>query len=192
MESKRSQELYKEIIQDVWISAMQNTRKLGLSRLPEQSEDKGDWEQFQKTLEKLPMILHLEDETSLRRQFNDLELQPDEIDNMKLSLWFYYEELGIEVNDLSDDGMDEAEMEKDVLPFIIESIRGFDTEVTHPTFIGYAWALEELVGNGTPPLWLNSDYRTELVDTMMLESDNGWNNPYYSKALSLWIKDLSN
>jgi len=188
------QKKYLKILQDVWVSALSNTVLLSLSRLPKKEEDNGDWEQFQKTLSKLPSKLELGSGEKLRNQFKEMGLHPDEIENLKLGLWEYFEEHDIDVSDFSDDGMDEAEMEKDVIPFIIETILGFEQEVTHPSFLAYNWVKADLLNDYTPPIWIDQVDLKDLVDAMKRASElkgSHWNNPYYSKAVQLWIEDLS-
>jgi len=183
--------LYKKIIQDIWESALKNTQGIYLSREVLKEEDGGAWDMFQLTLKKLPTKLELLTDTTVRDQFLALELSAEEIDNLRLSLWGYYEEHDIHVSDFSDDSMDEAEQEKDVLPFIIDGILGNHT-VVHPTFIGYNWVMSDLIDQGYPGFWLDLEDRETFIKHMKEESvgKGTWNNPYYSEALRLWIESV--
>lgn len=190
-------ELHKEIIQEVWESALDMTSTLYLTRLgggnitPEEIKelDGGKWGMLFETLGKLPRELDTSSEGNLKKQFQELGLHPEEIENMKLSLWEYYEDHDLSVNEFSDDGMDEAEQEKDVIPFLIDHILDVGYTVTHPTFLGYAYVKADLLNEGHPSLWVDKDKKSLLVKLCKDASSGKWNNPFYSEALSLWLED---
>lgn len=132
----------KEIIQEVWTSSLYNMNHLSLNQLDSNGEcvtqseinklDGGDWERMQETLGKLPTHLDVSSEENLTQQIENLKLSEEEIENLKLSLWKYHEEYNLNVSNLSDDSIDEAEHGKDVIPYLIENILDRGIEVLSP------------------------------------------------------------
>jgi len=190
---EKAVKLQKAIIQEAWNRALADTIHLSLSWQEGREEtpsaveisnlDEGIWEELQHILMKLPVELDTSSEENLTLQFEALKLSAQEMDTLKCSLWIYFEEYEMTFN-LTDDGMDEAEQSKDVLPYLIEKILDRSREVLHPTFLGYHHVECWLLDNGTPIISYDQKKKKKMVKI--------YSKPVmktYNEALKLWLKE---
>jgi len=210
---RTEKEVMQDIIRKVYEDTLNTCNELtlygvvaeGLTEIP-LKEFTLEWVKFKSFLEGLPKAedLNLDSDQSLREQLEPLIPgdshfeKRDFLDDMLFSLWKYIEDFD-KTFDLGDDGTDEAEMQKDMLMYLILDILSPSTEVLIPEYLARNWIKEEYMDDAFPPMWVGSSLKEELAETiaaapvysnpvkLWLEKEMGYVNPD-DKNCSIWIK----